>query len=100
MSVAAETAPPPARSLRPAALLVIAGLLAAFVIAAMIALTVGAAGIPLARLPAARATNMLYAVPPVATLIGWLWLNEVPTTLGLIGGALALGGVVLVNVKK
>lgn len=54
----------------------------------------------LARLPAARATNMLYAVPPVATLIGWLWLNEVPTTLGLVGGALALGGVVLVNVKK
>lgn len=54
----------------------------------------------LARMPASRATNMLYAVPPVATLIGWLWLNEVPTTLGLIGGALALGGVVLVNVKK
>lgn len=54
----------------------------------------------LARMPASRATNMLYAVPPVATLIGWLWLNEVPTALGLIGGALALGGVVLVNVKK
>ncbi|WP_341894559.1 DMT family transporter [Ferrovibrio terrae] len=54
----------------------------------------------LSRLPAARATNMLYAVPPVATLIGWLWLSEVPTTLGLIGGALALGGVVLVNVKR
>jgi drug/metabolite transporter (DMT)-like permease len=54
----------------------------------------------LARLPAARATNYLYGVPPVATLIGWLWLSEVPGTLGLIGGALALGGVVLVNVKK
>jgi len=54
----------------------------------------------LSRLPAARATNMLYAVPPVATLISWLWLGEILSPLGLAGGALALVGVVLVNLKK
>lgn len=53
--------------------------------------------VALSRLPAARASNYLYCVPPVATLIGFLWLGELPTTLGAIGGALALGGVVIVN---
>ena len=56
--------------------------------------------IALSRLSAARASNYLYCVPPVATLIGFLWLGEVPGTLGLIGGALALGGVAIVNLKR
>lgn len=60
----------------------------------------GTWAVALSRLPASRATNYLYCVPPVATLIGWLWINEVPTTLGLIGGALALAGVVIVNLKR
>ncbi|PZN95735.1 MAG: EamA family transporter [Hyphomicrobiales bacterium] len=54
----------------------------------------------LSRLPAARASNLLYAAPPVATLISFLWLSEVPTLLGLIGGVMALGGVVIVNLKR
>lgn len=53
--------------------------------------------VALSKLPAARASNYLYCIPPVATLIGFVWLREVPGTLGLIGGALALGGVVVVN---
>jgi drug/metabolite transporter (DMT)-like permease len=54
----------------------------------------------LSRLPAARASNFLYLVSPVATLIGFLWLGEVPTLLGIVGGALALGGVMVVNMKR
>lgn len=54
----------------------------------------------LSRLPAARASNYLYLVSPVATVIGFAWLGEVPTTLGIVGGVLALGGVIIVNMKR
>ena len=60
----------------------------------------GTWAITLSRLPAARASNFQYAVPPMAMLIGFLWLGEVPTVFGLIGGAMALAGVVVVNLKR
>jgi drug/metabolite transporter (DMT)-like permease len=56
--------------------------------------------VALSRLPAGRASNFLYCVPPVATRIGFVWLGEVPTPLGIVGGVLALGGVVVVNLKR
>lgn len=45
--------------------------------------------IALKRLTAARASNFLYGVPPVATLIGFVWLGETPTALGAVGGVMA-----------
>ncbi len=56
--------------------------------------------VALSRLPAARATNFLYIVSPTAVLIGFFWLGEVPTLMGIIGGVLALGGVMVVNLKR
>jgi drug/metabolite transporter (DMT)-like permease len=57
----------------------------------------GTWSVALSRLPASRASNFMYCVPPVATLLGFLWLGEVPTLIGAIGGAMALVGVAVVN---
>lgn len=60
----------------------------------------GTWSVALSRLPASRASNFMYCVPPVATLLGFLWLGEVPTLLGAIGGVLALIGVAVVNWRR
>jgi drug/metabolite transporter (DMT)-like permease len=51
----------------------------------------------LSRLPASRASSMLFVVPVVAFLVGWAWLGEAPTLIDAAGGVLAMGGVALVN---
>jgi drug/metabolite transporter (DMT)-like permease len=50
------------------------------------------------NVPAARISSFLYLMPIATILIGWAWIDEVPTLSIWIGGTLALLGVLLVNV--
>ncbi len=57
-------------------------------------------GYVLARMPVARTASFLYAVPLLATALGWLWLGEVPSPTSFAGGAIAIGGVLLINGRR
>ena len=48
-----------------------------------------------ARIDVTAAASTLYAVPPVAALVGWVALGEVPAALTAVGGAIALTGVAI-----
>jgi drug/metabolite transporter (DMT)-like permease len=54
----------------------------------------------LQRMAAARAAAWLYLVPPVATLIAIAWPGEIPPPQSLLGGAVALAGVLLVQWRR
>jgi drug/metabolite transporter (DMT)-like permease len=53
--------------------------------------------VAVARTSVARSSAVLYLVPVVATALAWLWLGELPAPLAVVGGALAVLGVVLVR---
>ena len=49
------------------------------------------------RAPVTRVATMLYGVPVVALTASWALLGEVPTPLTLVGGAIAIAGIVVVQ---
>ncbi|MDR3491790.1 MAG: DMT family transporter [Gammaproteobacteria bacterium] len=51
----------------------------------------------LANMPASRAVNYLYWMPIIASFLGWIFLDEIPTLLSLLGGIIALLGVWVLN---
>ncbi len=52
------------------------------------------------RASASQVSSFIYLSPPLALLIGWLWLGEVPNALIVVGGAITIGGVVLANARR
>lgn len=52
------------------------------------------------RSSASQVSSFIYFSPPIAVLIGWVWLGERPGPLTLVGGVVTVAGVVLANTKR
>lgn len=48
---------------------------------------------------ASEAVSSLYLTPAMAFVIAWVWLGEVPAMLSIVGGMIALAGVVIIHRK-
>lgn len=53
----------------------------------------------LSKMPASSLAVFLNFQPVNAAIIAWLWLNEVPSVLTFVGGAISVAGVVIVQTK-
>ncbi len=54
----------------------------------------------LKNMDASKAASSLYAVPIIVILIGWIWMNELPSIISIIGGLIAITGVIYANRNK
>lgn len=43
-------------------------------------------------------SSMLYLEPPIAIIIAWFWLSELPSVLSMFGGFIAISSVAIVNI--
>jgi drug/metabolite transporter (DMT)-like permease len=53
----------------------------------------------LSRMPASLLSSFLYLSPVIASFIAWVWLGEIPALLTILGGVIAILGVILVQTK-
>lgn len=51
----------------------------------------------LSRAPVSIVASFLYLQPVFAVIIAWIWLNEIPALISMIGGVVTILGVFLVN---
>jgi drug/metabolite transporter (DMT)-like permease len=51
----------------------------------------------LSKVPASLVSSFLYLSPVLAIFIAWLLLNEMPSLISLVGGAISILGVMIVN---
>ena len=54
----------------------------------------------ISKMPVTLATTFLYAVPVFSLFFSWLLLAEVPSSLTLVGGIVALSGIAIVSYAK
>jgi drug/metabolite transporter (DMT)-like permease len=54
----------------------------------------------LSHAPASRAASCLYLIPALSFVFAWWWLGEVPQERTIVGGAMAIVGVILVNARR
>jgi len=54
-------------------------------------------GYAVASPPMVTSTSLLYLVPAVAVLIGFVWLGEVPLVGELLGGVVVIAGVLFLS---
>jgi drug/metabolite transporter (DMT)-like permease len=54
----------------------------------------------ISKLPVTLVASYLYTVPVFGLLFSWLLLGEIPSWLTVLGGLVALGGIILVNQSK
>lgn len=46
---------------------------------------------------ASSVSSLIYLEPAVAIVVAWMWLHELPSGLSLVGGVIAISGVLIVN---